>query len=206
MFTQAVLPDTLRAIKLAATIPDVQKAYLAGGTSLALQIGHRISVDLDFFTKEKFREEAVELALMHSGFYKKDGISWQTVWGKLGETKFSMFYYEYPLIEPTIPFEGLQLAGKKDITAMKIHAIEDRGTRRDFIDTYILAQEFTLQEMLEFYQQKFTCLDEHIYTIVRALQYFEDAEAESAMPNMLIDIKWEDVKQFFLKESKKIVL
>jgi hypothetical protein len=83
MFTQAVLPDTLRAIKLAATIPDVQKAYLAGGTSLALQIGHRISIDLDFFTREKFREEAVELALMQSGFYKKDGISWQTVWGKL---------------------------------------------------------------------------------------------------------------------------
>jgi hypothetical protein len=70
-------------------------------------------------------------------------------------------------IEPTIPFEGLQLAGKKDIAAMKIHAIEDRGTRRDFIDTYILAQEFTLQEMRGFYQQKFACLDTAIPLSVR---------------------------------------
>jgi len=206
VFTQAVLPDTLRALKLAATIPDVKKAYLAGETSLALQIGHRISVDLDFFTKEKFREEAVELALTQSGLYTKDGISWQTVWGKLGETKFSMFYYKYPLIDPTIPFEGIQLAGKKDIAAMKIHAIEDRGTRRDFIDTYMLAQEFSLDDMLKFYQQKYNCLDEHIYTIARALQYFEDAEAELAMPHMLTNVQWENVKQFFLKESKKISL
>ena len=206
MFTQAVLPDTLRAIKLAASIPDVKKAYLAGGTSLALQIGHRISVDLDFFTQEKFREEAVELALTQSGQFIKDGISWQTVWGKLEETKFSMFYYEYPLLEPTIPFEGIQLAGKKDIAAMKIHAIEDRGTRRDFIDTYMLAKEFSLSEMLEFYQQKYACLDEHLYTILRALQYFEDADAEVAMPNMLIEVDWQTVKQFFLQESKKISL
>lgn len=206
MFTQAILPDTLRAIKLAASILDVKKAYLAGGTSLALQIGHRISIDLDFFTQEKFREEAVELALTQSGQFKKDGISWQTVWGKLGDTKFSLFYYEYPLLEPTITFEGIQLAGKKDIAAMKIHAIEDRGTRRDFIDAYLLAKEFSLVEMLAFYQQKYACLDEHLYTILRALQYFEDADAESAMPNMLIDVNWQKVKQFFLQESKKISL
>lgn len=206
MFTQAILPDTLRAIKLAATIPDVQKAYLAGGTSLALQVGHRISIDLDFFTQEKFQEEAVALVLMQSGQFVKDGTSWQTIWGKLGETKFSMFYYDYPLLEPTVLFEGIQLAGKKDIAAMKIHAIEDRGTRRDFIDIYVLAQEFPLSEMLGFYQQKFACLDDHLYPIVRALQYFEDADTESAMPNMLLDVNWEMVKQFFLQESKKITL
>ena len=188
MFTQAVLPDTLRAIQLAASIPDVAQAYLAGGTALALQLGHRISVDLDFFTPHQFRENAVELMLEKTGVY----------------TKVSMFYYEYPLLEETFPFEGIQLAGKKDIAAMKIHAIEDRGTRRDFIDTYVLAQEYPLQTMLEYYQQKYACLEDHLYTIVRALNYFEDADAEVEMPRMLIDMHWETVKEFFLRETQKI--
>src|SRR3990170_3187291 len=109
MFTKALLPDTVRAIKLVSKIPTVQKAYLAGGSALALQIGHRISVDLDFFTQEEFDQNNLSLEL------SEEGKSWRTVWGKVGETKFSIFYYKYPLLQQTLSFEGIQISSKADI-------------------------------------------------------------------------------------------
>jgi predicted nucleotidyltransferase component of viral defense system len=204
MFTKTLLPDTFRAIKLASSFPEIQKAYLAGGTSLALQIGHRISVDLDFFTREAFDETKLcdDLAT-HTGFIK-DGTAKWTVWGNIGETKFSMFYYDYPLLEPTVAFEGLQLSGLSDIAAMKIHAIEDRGTKRDFIDVYFLAKTFSLLQMVDFYRKKYSISEDRMYMTLRALDYFEDAEKETVMPRMLLPVDWEAVKKYFQKETKEL--
>lgn len=204
MFTKTLLPDTLRAIKLVSNKPEIKKAYLAGGTALALQIGHRISVDLDFFIKEEFNELQLAEQLASLPEFVQDGTAKWTVWGKIGQTKFSIFYYKYPLIEQTIPFKGILLASLADIAAMKIHAIEDRGTRRDFVDVYFLSKKFTLEEMLEFYQKKYAVLEDHLYSILRALDYFEDAEQESQMPRMLTNISWEEVKEYFRKETRQL--
>src|SRR3989337_1550611 len=138
MFKKALLPDTLRAIKLVSKIKTVRNAYLAGGTALALHLGHRISVDLDFFTNIKFNEQALSLELSRLSTYKEEGKSWQTVWGNIGETKFSIFYYK-----------------------------------------------------------KYGVLDDHYYSIVRALSYFEDAEQEKYTPKMLKTYDWEEIKKFF---------
>lgn len=127
------------------------------------------------------------------------------MWGKIGQTKFSMFYYKYPLLKETVPFEGIQLAGLADIAAMKIHAIEDRGTRRDFVDVYFLSKKYSLEEILGFYQKKYAVLEDHLYAILRALDYFEDAEKESQMPNMLTNVNWEKVKEYFRKETKNLI-
>jgi len=204
MFTKALLPDTLRAIKLVSKIPTVANAYLAGGTASALHFGHRISVDLDFFTRTKFNEKALSLELSKLPRYKEEGKSWQTVWGLLGETKFSLFYYKYPLVEKTTDFEGIQIASKKDIAAMKINAIEERGTTRDFIDLYFLAQEYSLEAILSFYDKKYGVSNEHSYSIVRALSYFEDAEQEKYTPKMLKPYNWEEIKKFFIAESQRL--
>jgi|SRR3989344_490109 len=204
MFTQALLPDTLRAIKLVALFPELQEAYLAGGTALALQTGHRISVDLDFFTQHEFSEENLSKKLTSLSEFVQEGVAEQTVWGQIGKTKFSIFYYKYPLLGKTMPFESIQLASLSDIAAMKIHAIEGRGTRRDFVDVYFLAKKYQLGEMLEFYQEKYSVLDDHLYSILRALDYFEDAEQESHMPDMLESVDWKDVKKFFQKEVIKL--
>src|SRR3989344_6987024 len=106
MFTKTLLPDTFRAIQLATGVPEIKKAYLAGGTALALQIGHRISVDLDFFTKQEFNETQLMTKLTSLPEFVQDGTAKWTVWGKIGQTKFSMFYYKYPLLEETVLFEG----------------------------------------------------------------------------------------------------
>lgn len=204
MFTKTLLPDTFRAIQLISDVADIKKAYLAGGTALALQIGHRKSFDLDFFTKQEFNEAQMSAKLSSLPEFVQDGTAKWTVWGKIGKTKFSMFYYKYPLLEKTVLFEGLQLASLADIAAMKIHAIEDRGTRRDFIDVYFLSKKYTLEEMLNFYQKKYAVLEDHLYSILRSLDYFEDAEQEKQMPQMLINVSWEEVKEYFRKETSSL--
>lgn len=204
MFTKTLLPDTLRAIQLVSGVSEIKKAYLAGGTALALQLGHRISIDLDFFTGHEFNETKLSAELASLPAFVQDGTAKWTVWGKIGKTKFSMFYYKYPLLEKTIPFERIQLASLADIAAMKIHAIEQRGTRRDFIDVYFLSKSFTLENMLSFYQKKYAVSEDHLYSLFRSLDYFEDAEKETQMPKMKTSLNWEEVKEYFRKETHKL--
>ncbi len=200
MFTKAVHPDTIRALKLVSNISIVKKSYLAGGTALALHLGHRISVDLDFFTPQIFDEKTLSGELSQLPEYKEEGMAWRTVFGKVSNTKFSLFYYQYPLIKKTVDFDGVQILSKEDISAMKIHAIEDRGAKRDFIDLYFLAKEFSLEQMLMFYDKKYGVLEEHLYAIVRSLNYFTDAEIDDD-PNMLIPVSWKEVKKFFQHQA-----
>ena len=204
MFTKALLPDTFRALQLVSKISAFQQAYLAGGTALALLIGHRISVDLDFFTEKEFDENRTANSLSNIKEFKELRKDWRTILGKINKTSVSLFYYKYPLIEKPHTFEEIQIIGKRDLAAMKLHAIEERGTRRDFIDLFFIANDYSLDEIIELYDQKYGVLDDHLYSIVRALNYFEDAERELSMPKMLVDVSWEDVKRFFKRESLRL--
>ena len=203
MFAQTLLPDTLRAINKIGKVPTFQKAYLAGGTALALQLGHRISVDLDFFTHEPFDERLVSQELGSVQEFSLEQLAPATVLGKIGETRLSLFFYKYGLLEDPQKFEGIKLAGKKDIAAMKINALESRGTKRDFIDIYFLSREFTVESMINFYDQKYKCLEEHLYSIVKSLNYFADAE-DDPIPQMLTEVSWEKVKRFFENTALEI--
>lgn len=203
MFTKTLLPDTFRAIQLISDIPIIKRAYLAGGTALALHFGHRISVDLDFFTQEELEENILAADLSRLPEFKEEGKAWRTVWGKVGETKFSFFYFKYPLISPTLPFMGINILDTKDIAAMKVQALGDRGTKRDFIDLFFLAKTYSLEEMLDFYHQKYADLESKIYHLVRSLDYFADADIEKD-PKMLADVSWEKVKEFFRQESMRL--
>ena len=88
MYAKALLPDTLRAIQLATTIATLKRAYLAGGTALALQLGHRLSEDLDFFTQEEFDENILSTSLIKIHSFKEDRRDWRTILGFIGKTKF----------------------------------------------------------------------------------------------------------------------
>lgn len=203
MFTKALLPDTLRAIKLVSKINIINKSYLAGGTALALHLGHRISVDLDFFTPKVFDENVLSSELETLLEFKKEGVAWRTVWGEVGKTKFSIFYYKHPLIKKTVDFEDIKVLQKEDIAAMKIHSLEDRGSKRDFFDLYFLAKEFSLDQILDFYDQKYSSLADHLYSIIRSFDYFVDAEID-ADPQMIIPVSWQEVKGFFRKQAMEL--
>jgi len=203
MFTDTLSPNTLRGLKLIGNEKWLNFAYLAGGTALALRLGHRQSVDLDFFTPDKFDEQIILAGLQKTGQYKAQQTAWRTVKGHLFGVSFSLFYYSYPILAKDDNFLGIKIASLKDIAAMKINAIEDRGSKRDFIDLYFLSQNFSFEEMLKFYNQKYQCLKDHRYNILKSLNYFEDAESEDS-PQMIKPVDWEKVKTFFQEESKKL--
>ena len=169
--------------------------YLAGGTSLALQMGHRISVDLDFFTPDSFSTSDLVEKLKAIGKLKVDDQSERTLNGSLDGVKISFFKYQYKLIFPTIEHKGVNLADEKDIAAMKIVAISDRGTKKDFVDLYVLLKKYSLEKILEFFNEKYKECNYNMIHISRSLTYFFDAD-KNIEPEMLIKYDWNEMKKY----------
>lgn len=180
------------------------KSYLAGGTALALHLGHRMSQDFDFYTSAAYSIETIAADLVKLGKFKPTDIfPPHTLLGTFQDVKFSIFRYDYPLIDQSEQFQQITIAGIKDIAAMKLTAICGRATKRDYIDLFVLQKQFSFETMLSWYEQKFGPLGNNLYVIIKALGFFEDAEDDS-MPQMLISISWDEVKQFFAKESLRL--
>lgn len=205
MFTRAISHDATNALAILGKSGILNDAYLAGGTACALHLNHRFSLDLDFFTNVEFPTKIVVDQLKKlNGFTLQQIVKW-TVLGSFPNVKFSYFYYPYPLIAETTKFANIRIASLADISAMKIAAICDRGTKRDFIDLYvIIKQTFSLDKVLDFYDQKYQKLSNNLYTIIKSLHYFKDAEEEKEFPKMITDISWDEVKVFFEKEVKRL--
>ena len=183
---------TLELLKRLLAIPYFSNLYLAGGTSLALQIGHRKSIDLDLFGTIDADDISIAKTLNSLGniqlIKKTTNIQIYIVNG----VKVDIVNYHYPWIQPACKEDQLRLAGKKDIAAMKLAAITGRGSRKDFIDIYFLLKEFNLQEMLSFYDEKYH--DGSFFLVLKSLTYFDDAELDP-QPYMLIKTDWEQIKK-----------
>jgi len=203
MFTKTLSQNAAGALALLGKSGILKDAYLAGGTSCALQIGHRISLDLDFFTEKEFDTETILKQLEQLPGFKLDETAKWTILGSFPKVKFSYFYYPYPLIKKTLQFSQINLASLEDIAAMKIDAICSRGTKRDFIDLYFLAKRFSLERIFKFYDQKYSRLLNNIVHITRSLYYFADAEPQES-PKMLKKVSWEEVKKFFQDQTIKL--
>ena len=178
--------------------------YLAGGAALALQIGHRTSMDFDFYTEKKFSLLKLQ-RLLEKKF--KEAIVLQKAEGtlimKIDGVANSFFQYPYPLIFPPIKYQNFPpLASKEDIAAMKVIAISDRGTKRDFIDIYFLLKEFSLEEIFNFIKKKYPNFN--IYVGLRGLTYFVDAEKKQKRRLHLTHfVSWGKIKKFLIGEVKK---
>ena len=185
----------------------LEKAYLAGGTALCLQFGHRLSFDFDFFTRKKFEAKILVQRIKRLlPDFKLERIAWGTILGYIGRTRFSLFFYDYPLLFKPHKFLKISIADIKDIAPMKIAAISDRGTKRDFIDLFFILKVekiLTLEKILKLYDKKFKLLKENKFHILKSLSYFEDADKDK-MPKMIEKINWRDVKKFFKEETKKL--
>ena len=165
---------------------------LVGGTALALQLGHRHSIDLDFFGTFDFghweiQEELTAIGLEVSSRHSTGRIHIFNVDG----VKVDFVNYPYNWLESCVEAENVRLASMKDIAAMKLEAVTNRGTRKDFVDVYFLLQHFSLSQMLDFYKQKYP--DGSVFNVLRSLSYFVDAENDP-MPKMIKKTDWEEVK------------
>lgn len=205
MFTETLFGNTEKALAILGKSHLLDNAYLAGGTACALQIGHRISVDLDFFTPQEFDAKELVRALKNIGKFKLDRQSWGTILGEFEKIKFSIFVYKFPVLGPFKSLSGINILDLRDIAAMKIDAISTRGIKRDFIDLYFICQKgISLKEVLSLYDRKYGTLASNIVHIQKSLVYFVDAEM-TTVPKMLKEVAWEDVKKYFEDGVKKLV-
>src|SRR3989339_2248804 len=98
MFEETISKQSSKNLALLGSSKILNNAYLAGGTALALQLGHRISYDLDFFTQEEFDEQILLPEIKKIANFQLEKISWRTILGNFQGVKFSIFYYKYPLL------------------------------------------------------------------------------------------------------------
>lgn len=155
MHSQAVDEKTKRVLdKIVAA--GIQKIfYLAGGTALAIHLGHRMSVDLDFFSREDFSIEKLKKELSALGEFVVSGQEEGTLNASLDDVKVSFIRYDYDQLYPFLSFENVNLADERDIIAMKIDAASSRGSKKDFIDLYFLLEKYSLDELVGFFEKKF---------------------------------------------------
>ncbi|MDC8002101.1 nucleotidyl transferase AbiEii/AbiGii toxin family protein [Aequorivita todarodis] len=174
---------------------------LVGGTALALQIGHRLSVDIDMFGNSEINELEFNRELSRFGnplvLKKSKNIIVYSVNG----IKVDFVNYHYPLLKKTKKVDSIRLLSLEDIAAMKLNAISGRGSKKDFIDLYFLLKTFSLKEMIGLYNEKYE--DGSQFLVLKSLAYFEDAEKEG-MPIMTKPLNWEDVKNTILRETVKL--
>lgn len=201
--SEVISPRVAVTAKTLASLPTLRDFYLAGGTALALYRGHRRSVDLDFFNPQPFDEEQLIASLENLPDLAVVSKSPQTIYCHISGTKVSFIGYSYPLLFPFADFSALAVADERDIACMKLSALASRGSRRDFVDLYVVAREYGMRQLLELFRQKFARANYNVLHLWKSLTYFADAENEP-MPDMLVPLPWEEVKRFFMNEARKL--
>jgi len=181
--------------------------YLAGGTALALQLGHRRSIDLDFFTAidpldAASRRRIIDALAVHDPHAIED-VEGNLVL-RLGDALHVAFLsYGYPLLDPPLAVEGVAVASIRDVGLMKLDAVISRGSRKDFVDLYFVSQRMPIDGLLDDAEAKYPFSRDFPLMAVTSLVRFENADID-APPEMLVEIRWEDVRAFFASEVRRL--
>lgn len=199
--TKTVSAELLELLKKLMTVEAFHQLRLVGGTSLALQLGHRNSVDIDLFGKVDLSDEyaLTELLTPLGDVQFLHGSKSIKIY-LINGVKVDFVNYPYDWLEEAIVEDDIQLATDKDIAAMKIAAITQRGSKKDFIDLYFLLKKYSLKEIFKFYETKIT--DSNTWLALRSMAYFEDAEIQP-MPKMFTNVSWEIIKSTIKEEVAK---
>ena len=196
---QTVDAHTLELLRQLSVVSEFSAMRLVGGTSLALQYGHRTSVDLDFFGT--FDSELAFSSILRR--YGQLTIVKETSKIKvylLDGIKVDFVHYDYPWLEAPLQVDGLTLATPPDIAAMKVNAIEGRGSKKDFIDLYYLLQRYTLAEILDFYKQKYP--EHSVFRALMSMSYFDDADVQPT-PRMFDNVSWNEMKEYIRSQVRQ---
>ena len=199
--TDTFLPGTLDILNQVMSNPDFDSFTLVGGTALALQLGHRVSLDLDFFgSGDVFSDEFLESA--HSlGDIRLMSRSRNILVVEVNGVKVDFVNYRYKFLRKPVISGNIRLASLEDIGAMKLSAITGRGRKRDFIDLFFLLDHFTLSSLLTYYREKYP--DGSDFLVLRSLTYFGDADLDADL-QMLVPIDWNKVKKRILIDVKRL--
>jgi hypothetical protein len=205
LFWETITPE-MRGILggFTQSVPGT-KFYLAGGTALALQLGHRLSVDLDFFSPSEdipTLRPTLEKALSPFSPTLAD-----SAWGNLvylaGNVRIGFYGYGYEMVAPLVETQHARLASLEDIALMKLDALLARAARKDFYDLYFICQKMPLRRILDMAPRKYPSVRDFETQTVKRLVYFENAEADPD-PKLLSPVSWPQVKEYFIQTSKRI--
>lgn len=177
---------------------------LAGGTGLALQLGHRYSEDLDFFRHEPFDPDHLANVLAGIGDTKVQSRSGDTLHAVVDGLRISFLRADPPLVHPGFAYRGLTVADSRDIAAMKVIAIAGRGSRKDFVDLHFyLRSGGTLSGIFDLLERRFARLDYNEYHLLKSLAYFDEAETEP-MPRMIRNVEWAEIRRSIEAEVRRL--
>jgi hypothetical protein len=194
-------PDILntaqkRVLTRLAPALTARSFYLGGGTALALHLGHRRSVDFDWFTAERLEDPlGLAAALRDEGLpLRTDRVAPGTWHGAMSGVRISLLEYRYTLLEPLAHWRrfGCDVASRADLAAMKLAAVAQRGSKKDFVDVYAVAAKPTaLPQLLHWYVDKYAVTD--TAHLLYSLAYFDEADRQP-MPHMLRKVDWRKIK------------
>lgn len=205
MFWNILDQDRLKILPKLTTLS--RDFYLAGGTGLALQLGHRDSVDFDFFTKDDFSNTEVfnKIKIAFAGeviVKNQDEKDTLTVFIN-NNIKLSFFRYKYDLIKPLISTEFFKLASIEDIACMKLSAIVSRYLLKDYVDLYWILHQISLSDLISLNQKKQQELDTNL--VLKSLVYFDDVVLEPIVFKNKMEVGFEEVKEFLRKKVKEFL-
>ena len=201
LHSKTVTSELLELLKTIMSDSLFNDFNLVGGTALSLQIGHRNSIDIDLFGVCSINEEKFIAKIEKLGSFEIFKRSKNIIISSINGVKTDFVNYKYPLLENPQILDGIRFVSKKDIAAMKLNAIMGRGSKKDFVDLYFLSQEFSLTEMISFYEKKYN--DGSVFMLLKSLTYFDDADIQ-ILPKMYKDFDWETCKHKIIEEVLKL--
>ncbi|MBW7846031.1 MAG: nucleotidyl transferase AbiEii/AbiGii toxin family protein [Bacteroidia bacterium] len=189
---QTVEPQLLIVLEKLVKLPALNNFVLVGGTALSLQIGNRKSIDIDLFTNSAWDIDAVEETLIEECDFVTQNKFKGGLLGRINQIKVDIISHKYAWVKPFATIEGIPLASLADIAAMKLNAICSNGTRlKDYIDIAFLGNRFSLNEMTDFYHQKYPSVNSII--AVKSLCYFDDIDFDVTIEYIEKPLKWEQI-------------
>jgi hypothetical protein len=203
-----IAPKTFALIKELQALPQLKEFYLVGGTALALQLGHRNSVDIDLFTQGDFNDEEFLNLIKTNHNVEEIFKRKNSVICLISNIKTDFIKHSYPLLLQPVTEEGITFLSKEDIAAMKLHAIIQSGKRlKDFIDIYFLLQYYSMKQIIEFFSEKYKYTNPMI--AMKAVTFFDDIDENIDPPKMLKPVNLSEIKkriqQAALKPGKVFV-
>ena len=196
---RTIYPATLELLRKLMLSEELQDFFLVGGTALALQLGHRISVDIDMFTLDDFNSDELvtklsKHILISSISRSKNSLSLEVLdtSGNYEVIKIDLTKYSYPLINPVVEIDSVRLLSIEDIIAMKLSAVTGRGAKKDFYDIFFLLKSYNLEVMIKYFKFKFPRTN--VFQVLKSLTYFDDANLEPD-PITIENVEWDIVKK-----------
>jgi hypothetical protein len=201
--------DQRRALDRLRPSVEALGLYLAGGTALTFHLGHRLSRDVDLFSQDPSLDlERARRAFATLPEFEVDSLTDATLRFRIGGVPVDVVRYPYPLLNaPTEGPEHFPIASLEDLATMKLSAVSRRGVRRDFWDLHEMfrQQTPTLDQALNSYLRRYGVKESDLYHVLKALTYFDDAEADALLPLGLSVERWEEIKSWFVAHTRDVL-